>query len=434
MFKTIKKIVTNENLWKRIVFTFSILLIFRIGHYVKIPFVEINNVSSGSTGFASILNMASTFTGGNFSKACLFSLGVSPYISMSLVMTVLKMMAKISDGQLPGTATLKKWDDEGTYGRIKYERLTRTCATVMSFVFAFVFLKFVPLKDDLMITKVLFVLLMVAGTTICIWLGDLITEKGIGNGISVLMFAGIVARIPTEFLSAYYAIQAEWESTSVIYAAFAVYVVVYLLFVIFICGAETTTRKINIQTTMKSKNNKKRTFPLSLKINFSGVMPIILVSSLFAIVGIICGNLSEKSMWFKILSKVSYDNWYGIVIYILFTFLFSYIYSRISFNSEEQAKHLKNNNQVIVGVRPGKDTEAYFSRTIRNLSMIGGFTLVIIAALPIMLPLIWDNQVARSVALGGTGLMIVVSVAIESIKQIDSQLKEIHGFMDVETK
>lgn len=428
MFKKLKKIISNETLWQRIVFTFSILLVFRIGHYIKIPFAEINNVSSGS-GFSDILNMASTFTGGNFSKACLFSLGVSPYISMSLIMTILKFIAKASDGAI--CSTLKKWDDEGTYGRIKFERLTRICATIASFLFAVLFLQFIPLKDNEFITKALFVMSMATGSVICIWLGDLITEKGIGNGISVLMFAGIVARIPNEFTHVYQSFQYAWkDEKQIFYLAFALYVLVYLAFIIFTCDVETTTRKINLQTTMKSKNSKKHIFPFSLKINFSGVMPVILASSLFAYSNIITSYVSENSIWYKIFNHLTYTDWIGLGVYTILIFLFSYMYSRVSFNAEEQAKNLKMNNQVIVGVRPGESTQKFLAQTIRNLSIIGGLTLVIIAVVPYLIPLVWDNSVASSISLGGTGLIIIVSVALESIKQINSQLREVKGFMD----
>lgn len=431
MFKKLNKIISNEKLWKRIVFTFSILLIFRIGHFVKIPFVEIDNVSTGH-GFTDILNMASTFTGGNFSKACLFSLGVSPYISMSLVMTIFKFIAKTSDGALFGT--LKKWDDEGTYGRIKFERLTRLCAIFVSFLFAIVFLRFIPLKDSNLSTQILFVMEMVAGSSICIWLGDKITEKGIGNGISVLMFAGIVARMPTEFMTVYQNFSYTWESKNVLYLAFALYIFVYLAFIVFACDTETTTRKINLQTSMKSKNTQKHTFPLSLKINFSGVMPVILASSIFAYASIFVSFTTEGSKWNKFFSYISYENWIGVGLFIVLIFLFSYMYSRVSFNADEQTKNLKRNNQVIVGVRPGSDTKEYLSRTIRNLSWIGGLTLVIIAALPYIIPLVWTNSVASVLSLGGTGIIIVVSVSLESIKQINSQLRDIYGFMDTDIK
>ena len=429
MIKKKKKIVTNESLWNRIVFTFSVLLIFRIGHYVKIPFAEMTNVSTGS-GFADILNMASTFTGGNFSKACLFTLGVSAYISTSLVISMLKIISKASEGAI--FKKFYKWEEEGTYGRVKFERVTRICSVLVSLVYGIGFLSIVPLTDDSLITKILFVAMLVAGSTICIWLGDLITEKGIGNGISILMFAGIVARIPSEFSTAYQMLQSNFtEQKYIFYLIFAGYIVVYLIFLRFICNLEITNRKINLQTSMKSKNEKRHFLPMLLKLNFGGVMPVIFASAIFAWASVGTMFVDAESGFAKFLGYMSYSSWIGLGIYALLIFIFSYFYSKLSFNAEEQAKNLRRNNQVIVGVRPGKDTVKYLSNTIRNISIIAGFALIIIAVVPYMLPLVWSNSAASSLVFGGTSIMIVASVSIESIKQIKSQIKEVHGFMDV---
>lgn len=427
MIKTIKKIISKEELWNRIIFTLSILFIFRIGHYIKVPFVEIDNISSG-TGLSNILNMASTFTGGNFSQACLFSLGVSPYISMSLVIQMLKYIAKASDGQV--FKKLKEWDDEGTIGRKKSERLTRILSVLISFLYGLVFLKAVPLTDTSLSTSTLFVILMMTGSSICIWLGDKITEKGIGNGISVLMMAGIVARMPTDFISSYSAIASENTGTY-LYLGVTLYILAVILFVVFTAYVEMALRKIMIQTKVKDDDVSKSVFPLSLKINLSGVMPVILATGIFSVISIITSNISTEGTLYKILSYFDYSgNWIGFTVYILLIFLFSFFYSRLSFDVDEQVKVLKRNNQVIVGVRPGYETKKYLTKTIKNLSILGALSLVIIAGIPVMLPLVWTTtSISSALVFGGTSFIIMVSVSYDSIKQIKSQLKEVYGFI-----
>lgn len=408
MFKNLKQLFTSKNkdLRHRIYFTLGALLIFAVGTTIEVPVVR---DSTKALGFFELLNIIG---GGALEKFSIFALGVSPYITASIIIQLLEMDI------VPYFSELAK---QGHAGRQKLNQITRYVGILFAFIQGFAMSYYFIGAKAPMIERIETTIILTAGTSFLLWLGDQITQKGIGNGISLIIMAGIINTLPTMFVTAFKELVGiETSVTAVGIGLFALFVIVYILVIvgtIFIEGAE---RKIPIQYANKSTSTLgKQTF-MPIKINSAGVMPVIFASSIFSVPATIAQFVNNKSFTNFIDTYLNYTKPIGFIIFIVLIFFFAYFYTFIQMKPEEMAKNLQNNGGYIPGVKPGESTEKYISKVLSRLTTVGAFFLTIIAALPVLMNIF--TSLPSSVSIGGTGLLIVVGVSIETYKQLESSL------------
>ena len=399
-----------KDLRKRILYTFLILGIYALGTGITIvwaaPWLE---SLYGNLGYMGIFNLMS---GGGFDRFSIFGLGVSPYISASIVTQLLQMDI------IPYFKELK---EQGYVGRQKINRITRYLGIILAFVQAYMLTVFLlKVSDVSMILKI--TLVMTAGTSFLLWLGDRITEKGIGNGQSLLIMASIVLSLPAVFTGSYDAFIASGNHELWIGIIFYVaYILTYFLVIIGIIWLTLAERKIPIQYANKtvSAYGARQSY-LPLKINYAGVMPVIFASMLLTIPNIVVNIIGNQGAIDFVNNYIMYTSPTGFVLYIALIIFFSYFYTFMAMNPEEMSKDLNKSGAYIPGVRPGKETTEYISKVVGRITFVGSIFIAVIAALPIVVSKL--TGLSQSIAIGGTGLLIVVGVAIETYKQIESGL------------
>ena len=398
----------NKELRKRILFTIFGLAIFVIGTTIVVPLKEVQAIEK-DLGFLELLNVMS---GGALQRFSIFALGVSPYITASIVIQLLEMDI------VPYFAELAK---QGHTGRQKLNQITRYVGIAMAFFQGYAF-AYAYLNNATPIVHVKVALILTAGTAFTLWLGDQITQKGIGNGISLLIMAGIVTSLPQMFIDSYnYLLGAESTfslTNGIIW--FGVFVLVYILIIVGIIFVEQAERRIPIQYANRSSAALgKQTF-MPIKINSAGVIPVIFASALLGVPATVAQFIGKESVTNFIDNYITYTSNTGLIIYILLIFFFGYFYTFMQLKPEDMSKNLQDNGGYIPGVRPGKSTETYFKQIIGRLTVSGSFLLMVLAVIPILVTKL--TTLPKSVTLGGTGLLIVVGVAIETFKQFESAL------------
>ncbi len=407
MFKTFSGLFSKsgKDLRKRLYITFLFLGIFCLGTQITVPFIE--GVEIGSLGVLEIFNLMS---GGGLSQFSIFALGVSPYITASIIMQILQMDI------IPYFKELK---EQGYVGKQKINRITRYLGIGLAFIQAYMFSIYF-LEGTTSLTMLSVVIVMTAGTAFCLWMGDQITKKGIGNGQSMLIMAGIIQSMPTIFTGAYDSFITNSTSSEWIgIALFLAFILSYVLIIVGIIWMQLAERKIPIQQANRTASamNSKQNF-LPIKINSAGVIPVIFASIITTIPATIVAFTGNEAAIDFVDKYISYTSWSGFAIYIIFIFLFAYVYTFMAMNPENMSKNLNKNGGYIPGVRPGVDTTNYISKVLSRLTFVGSLFLVILAALPLLISAVTD--LPDSVTLGGTGILIVVGVAIETYKQIES--------------
>lgn len=410
MLKTMKQLFTptNKDLRHRIYFTMAILAIFILGCSIRVP--GTNNVTS-NLGFLELLN---SMGGGAFKKFSIFALGVMPYITASIIMQLLEMDI------VPYFSDLVK---QGHTGRQKLNRITRYMGIAFAFIegyaFAFAFYgKTGSAFEYLYISTIL-----TAGTAFLLWLGDQITEKGIGNGLSLIIMAGIISTLPEMFVTAFQSLVTFTTVQLTVFGIvkFILFVLVYLAILIGVIFIQESERRVPIQYANKSSNvYEKNTSYMPIKINTANVVPVIFASSLLSIPSIISAVINNEGFSVFVQKYLNYSTPVGFIIYVIFIFLFSYFYTFIQMKPDEFSKNLQENGGYIPGVRPGKETENYLSKVLSRITVLGAVFLVIIAGLPIVFSKV--TNLPTSVSIGGTGLLIVVGVALETYKQLEGSL------------
>lgn len=409
MFQTLKQLSSpvNKDLRQRILFTLFALMIFVIGTSVRVP--GTTDVA-GSLGFLELINVMG---GGALKQFSIFALGVMPYITASIITQLLQMDI------IPYFSELKK---QGPVGRQKINQITRymgiAFAFLEGFAFAFAFLGSGKSTFDYMYVAVI----LTAGTAFLLWLGDQITQKGIGNGISLIIMAGIISTLPTMFITAFQELIIDSTmATPLGIGLFAAFVIVYFLIIIGVIFVQEAERKIPIQyankTTSVYGNNQSY---MPVKINSAGVVPVIFASSLLAIPVTLAQFIKNEAFVSFVNKYLTYTKPVGFMIFVLLIFFFAYFYTFIQLKPDELSKNLKENGGFIPGVRPGKDTEKYITNVLSKLTIVGGVFLVIIAGLPIIFSTL--SKLPSSVTIGGTSLLIVVGVALETYKQLEGSL------------
>lgn len=408
MFQTMKQLFapTNKDLRLRILFTLGALMIFVIGTGVQVLGTADVTVN---LGFLELINVMG---GGALKQFSIFGLGVMPYITASIIVQLLQMDI------FPYFSELK---DEGPVGRQKLNQITRYMGIIFAFIegfaFAYAFLGSGKTTMDYMYVATI----LTAGTAFLLWLGDQVTQKGIGNGISLIILAGIVATMPSMFITAFKELITKGEFALWLgILLFVLFVIVYFLIIVGVIFVELAERKIPIQYANKSTSAYGNQSFMPIKVNTAGVMPVIFASSLLAIPATIAQLVKNEKFINFVNNYLTYTKPVGFIIFVALIFFFAYFYTYIQLKPEDLAKNLKENGGFIPGVRPGKDTEKYISNVLSKLTIIGGVFLVIIAGLPIIFSSL--SGLSSAVTIGGTSLLIVVGVALETYKQLEGSL------------
>lgn len=410
MFQLLKQIKapTNKDLRKRIYFTLGALLIFIVGTNLPVPIAQTKDWGN-NLGFLEILN---AMGGGALKNFSIFALGVSPYITASIIIQLLEMDI------IPYFTELSK---EGPVGRRKLNQITRYVGIAFAFLqgyaFSYAFMGNASSMDYLYVAVV-----MTAGTAFCLWLGDQITQKGIGNGISLMIMAGIIATLPNTFISAFQAlITNATGSLALGILKFAGFVLAYFLIIIGVIYVSEAERRIPLQYANRTTGSygSEQSF-LPIKLNTASVMPVIFASSLLAIPATIA--TFTKSTGFKnfVDNYLTYTKPVGFVLYIVLIFLFGYFYTFLQLKPDDVADNLKKNGGYIPGVRPGADTSKYVRFVLSRITVTGTILLIILAIIPIVIQSLTGLGAAG--AIGGTGILIVVGVALETYKQLEGSL------------
>ena len=407
MFKGITKIFSksNKDLRKRIYFTLFCLGFFALGINITIPWA---NTIYEELGFLEIFNLMS---GGGLQSFSIFGLGVSPYITASIITQLLQMDI------IPYFKDLK---EQGYVGRQKINKITRYLGIIIAFIQAYAISVFYldgASSIDMLKTS----LVMTAGTAFLLWMGDQITQKGIGNGQSLLIMAGILISMPNVFTSVYNTFIHGNMEIGLGITMFVLYIICYILIIVGIIWIQLAERRVPIQYSNRTTSayGAQQSF-LPIKINSAGVMPVIFASVLTTIPGTIVTLIGNESAINFVNNYIIYTSPTGFLLYIVLIFAFSYFYTFMSMNPEEMSKNLNKNGGYIPGVRPGVDTSNYISKTLSRLTLVGAIFLVILAGLPVLISSF--TSLPASVSLGGTGILIVVGVVIETYKQIESSL------------
>ena len=443
MFETLRNAWKIADLRKKILYTLLIVLIFRIGSAITVPYVDPEALAkavagiaaNSSVNFMSYLNMIS---GGGFSEASIFALSITPYINASIIIQLLTVA-------IPALERLAK---EGEAGRKVIGTITRYTTVGLGLLLGIAYYSMLRFKYEGVLVKeattgfaawfaaVVIVLCFVAGSALVMWLGEQINEKGIGNGISILLFAGILAQIPsaaTALWNRFYigGIQMLGKTPNAVWQMILVVLVlvIFLAIIGMIVFMNDAERRIPVQYAKRVVGRKmyggQNTF-IPIKVNTSGVMPIILASSIVSLPSILATFFSWESNWFLLLFRQ--DNWVYIFVYFFLIIGFAYFYVTIQYNPTEMANNLRQNSGAIPGYRPGKPTSDYIKRVLNKVTLIGAIFLGFIALFPSVFGKFTQFY---ELTLGGTSIMIVVSVALETTQQIESQMMMRHykGFL-----
>ena len=412
MFRVISQIFnkSNKDLRKRIYFTLGCLGIFCLGTAITIPWAKpwVQSIYS-ELGFLEVFNLMS---GGGLRNLSIFALGVSPYITAEIITQILQMDI------IPYFKELK---EQGYTGRQKINKITRYLGIIFAFIQAYAIIVFY-MKGASATVMLKTAVIMTAGTAFLLWIGDQITKKGIGNGHSLLIMAGIVQSMPTIFKTAFqFLVKGTTYSTTVGSLFFGGFILLYLLIIVGIIWITLAERRVPIQYSNRTSSayGAQQNF-LPIKINSAGVMPVIFASILTTIPATIVQFIGKTKALNFVNKYIVYTTPTGFILYIALIVFFGYFYTFLSMNPEEMSKDLNERGGYIPGVRPGKDTSDYISNVLGKLTFVGSLFLVVLAGLPVIVSKF--SKLPSSVTIGGTGILIVVGVAIETYKQIESSL------------
>ena len=433
--KKIASIFKNKEIMQRIMFTIMIFLVIRIGAAITVPGVTVGEELGNAMNSASAVALMDMLGGGALESFSIFALGVSPYITAQIIIQLL------SKDVLPALTELSK---QGQYGRKKTEMATRYLTLMLGAVQAYGIIKtmengeYVTVNNPGFWTYAYIVTIMLAGAMTVMWLGDQITEKGLGNGISMVIFAGIVRGLPNKIKTAF----TSWVGTGEMYKEpplvikgwilFLLYLIAFVLILAFVVFIELAKRKIPVQHTGKSGGQTaamSRASFLPIKVNSAGVIPVIFASSIMMTPTVIASFISSDTpKWLGIFSYTEmYDmgSWkfpWGLLIYITLIMLFAFFYATLQIDPEQLAENFRKNGSYIPGVRPGNETERYVKKVVNRVTCIGALALTFIAALPVVLTLSGLFGGNSSLAIGGTGLIIAVGVSLELRDQVNGLL------------
>ena len=408
MFATFKQIFrsSNKDLRARILFTLGVLFIFALGNSITIPGM---NVITGDIGFLELFNAMS---GGGLKQFSIFALGVMPYITASIIIQILQMDI------IPYFKELKEMGEEG---RRKIAKITRYSGLAIAFIQGF----FYPMmflgktQEPMMYFKI--AIILTAGTAFLLWLGDEITNKGIGNDVSLIIMAGIVSTLPSMFVTAFQSLIPNANNEVLAWAKFIIFILLYVFIVVGVIWVEQAERRIPIQYSNRSSSSYggQQTF-LPLKLNSANVMPVIIASVIMGIPSILAYFIKNAKVISFLNTYLSTSKPVGFVIYVLLIIAFTYIYTFLTINPEELSKNLNKNGGYIPGIRPGSETKKYISKILGRITFMGAFFIALLASIPTIFTAL--TGLPETVKLGGTSMLIAVGVLLETYKQLESSV------------
>ncbi|OXM15015.1 preprotein translocase subunit SecY [Paenibacillus herberti] len=432
MFKTVSNIWKVEDLRRRILFTLFILLVYRIGSFIPVPNIDKDVLSQINTEGSDLFGLLNTFSGGALFQFSIFAIGIMPYITASIIVQLLSMDV------IPKFA---EWAKEGENGKRKLAQITRYgtigLGLVQGFATAIGFNRmynYQMVMDANFAVYAMIAIVLTAGTAFLMWLGEQITERGIGNGISVIIFAGIVAGLPGHIRKIYttYFVDKTDQVFMGVLQMIAI-VVGVILMIIGVIIVQQGIRKIPVQYAKRVVGRKMyggQSTHIPLKVNGAGVIPVIFASSLLIFPSTIAQFWASQDWAQWIITHLAPDKALGMVIYVILIIGFTFFYTFVQMNPVQMADQMKKNGGYIPGVRPGKPTSSYITRVMSRITLFGALFLALISLLPVGFGSLFGLD--RSVQLGGTSLLIVVGVALDTMKQIETQLIKRHykGFIN----
>lgn len=427
MFQTFVRFFTTKEVRNKIFFTLAMLVIFKIGTYIPAPGVnpEAFNHPQGSQGATELLN---TFGGGALKRFSIFAMGIMPYITASIVMQLLQMDI---------VPKFTEWAKQGEMGRRKINNVTRYFAIILAFIqsigMAFQFNNY--LKGQLIIEQsvmgyLLIAVVLTAGTAFLIWLGDQITQFGVGNGISLIIFAGILSTLPSSLEQFAQSVFVGQDDTSLAWLKILGLIVALILLTIGAIFVLEAKRKIPIQYAKKQSAQRlgSQATYLPLKVNSAGVIPVIFAMAFFLLPRTLTLFFPKAEWAQNIADTANPSSNIGMIIYVVLIIAFAYFYAFVQVNPEKMADNLKKQGSYVPGIRPGEQTKKYITKVLYRLTFVGSIFLAAIAILPIIATKFMG--LPQSIQIGGTSLLIVIGVAIETMKTLEAQVtqKEYKGF------
>ena len=408
MFATFKQIFrsSNKDLRTRILFTLGVLFIFALGNSITIPGMD---VIQGDIGFLELFNALS---GGGLKQFSIFALGVMPYISASIIIQILQMDI------IPYFSELK---DMGEEGRRKIARITRYMGLGIAFVQGIFYPMMFVGKTLGLVFYFQTALILTAGTAFLLWLGDEITNKGIGNGTSLIIMAGIVNTMPDMFRQVFLSLIPNASNVLIGWLSFGLFILLYIGIIVGVIFVQEAERRIPIQYSNRSASSYggQQTF-LPLRLNSAGVMPVIIASVIMGVPTILSYFIKNEAVNNFFTNYLSTSKPVGFIIYIVLIFAFTYIYTFLTINPEELSKNLNKNGGYIPGIRPGSETKKYISKVLSRITFLGALFICIIAALPAVFTAV--SGLSNNIQLGGTSILIAVGVVLETYKQLESSV------------
>ena len=428
MLKTIRDAWKIDDLRKKMLFTLFVILLYRLGDAIPVPYVNLDALSNYFEQVNStVLGLINTMSGGSFSRATIFALSIQPYINASIIIQLLTLA-------IPALERMQK--DEGEEGQKKLASITRYATVLIGLLQGYAY--FALLKNNNLLVSdtgiwqaIVIILTFTSGSALIMWMGEQITEFGVGNGISIILFASIVARLPSDLYRLI---------TSVTSGAIAVPLAILMILgalamivlIVFVSDAE---RRIPIQYSKRVVGRKVyggQSTHLPMKVNMSGVLPIIFAQSIAMLPATVCAfKTSWNNSW---VMKHIFDSTtvpYAIMYFLLIIF-FSYFYSTIQFNPVEVANNLKKNGGFIPGFRPGRPTSEYIQKSLNKITLFGAIYLGIVAVAPIVVSMFSSEARSYGLALGGTSVIIVIGVALETVRALEAQMvmRNYKGFLE----
>ena len=432
MIETLRNAWKIADLRKKILYTLLILFIVRVGSVIPVPFLDPTALQAMISSNGNLLGYLDILTGGAFANATLFALSISPYITASIVIQLLTV----------AIPALERMAKEGEDGKKRLKKITRystiALAVIEATAYYFMFRRTsgaLAYTDGFegVLAAITIIATFTAGAMVVVWLGERIDQNGIGNGISLILFAGIVSRGPAAVYSLWQYIQWGYLLKQYQYFVFVpLIVVLFLLMIGFIVVMTNAERRIPVQYAKKVVGRKMyggQSTHIPIKVNMSGVLPIIFASSLLAIPGTIRSFMSNTDgLLGQFLGLFNYNTVVYAVLYFILIIAFNYFYVAIQYNPLEMANNLRKNNGGIPGIRPGKPTVDFISKVISKITLVGAFFLAVVAILPIILGAI----MGMNISLGGTSIIIVVGVALDTVRSLESQMMMRHykGFLE----
>ena len=423
MFSTLRNAWKLPDLRKKLIFTMMMLLIYRIGNAIPVPYINVAAMSEyfSATLSDTILGLYNAMSGSAFSQASVLALGIQPYINASIIIQLLTI----------AIPALERWSkEEGEMGKKKIERLTRYTTVALGVLLGFAYYTMISsqsgiITKDGILPAIVIILAFAAGSSVVMWMGEQITEFGIGNGISMILFANIVASLPATANTLFGSNMFAWWVAIII----AVILLLLIVFIVFINDAE---RRIPIQYAKRVVGRKVyggQNTNMPIKVSMSGVMPVIFAQSIVSLPATICTFIgkTEGKLYETLFAS---NSWVYIVMYGLLIFFFSWFYSTIQYDPTEMSNNLKKNGGFIPGFRPGKPTADFIKKVINKIVVFGAVYLAVVA----LLPLVGGKLVpgVSSLAIGGTSVIIIVGVALETVQALEAQMLMRHykGFLD----